>query len=47
VRIAHRTPLPVTLVVIGICLDFGEDQTAFREYLQRRLKELNGGRTDS
>lgn len=46
VRIAHRTPLPLTLVVIGIRLEFGEDRTAFSEYLQSRLKELNHGRTD-
>jgi len=45
VRIAQRTPLPVTLVVIGIRLDFGEDRTTFSEYLQSRLKELNYGRT--
>jgi tetraacyldisaccharide 4'-kinase len=46
VRIAHRAPLPITLVVIGIRLDFGEDETAFTEYLQSRLKELNHGRID-
>jgi len=45
-RIAHRTPLPVTLVVIGIRLDFGEDRTAFSRYLQSRLKEVTHGRTD-
>jgi len=46
VRIAHRRPLPVALVVIGIRLEFGEDRAAFGEYLQSRLKELRHGRKD-
>jgi tetraacyldisaccharide 4'-kinase len=38
-RIGHRMKCPFDLVVIGIKISFGEDENAFRNFIQKRLAD--------
>jgi len=40
VRIAHKIKWPITLVIIGIEISFGENDIAFKSFIKRRLKGL-------
>jgi len=40
VRMAHKIKWPITLVVIGIEISFGENDIAFKSFIKRRLQGL-------
>ena len=37
---AHKIKWPITLVVIGIEISFGENDIAFKSFIKRRLQGL-------
>ena len=45
VRLPHGLRLPFELIVMGVRLDFGEQRTAWREYIERVVRELRGRET--
>jgi tetraacyldisaccharide 4'-kinase len=40
VRVAHRIKWPIPLVIIGIEISFGENDTAFKSFIKNRLRKL-------